>query len=57
MTKIKRLLRALLLIILLCIAMAGVPLFGILQNRERYQDKEVTIELVEKREDGESEKD
>ncbi|MGE0589946.1 MAG: hypothetical protein AB7O48_15315 [Cyclobacteriaceae bacterium] len=52
MKKFKRVLRYVMLSLLIVFAAAGVGITGTIFNtRERYRDKEITIEQVDKREE------
>lgn len=57
MEKIKKGLRLLVMVLLLILAVFGIGLTGnfLNNNRERYADREIRIEHVEKREDDEDE--
>ncbi|HEY3403529.1 MAG TPA: hypothetical protein VGK59_09095 [Ohtaekwangia sp.] len=58
MEKIKKALRLFVILFMLMLAASGVGIMGVLNpNRGRFQDKEIQIELVEKKEDEEEEKD
>jgi len=51
MIKFKKILRILGLTILILMALSGVGIIGVLfsNNRERYQDKKITVEMVDKK--------
>jgi uncharacterized protein YceK len=51
MKTFKKILRAIVLALLILLALSGIGVVGALfsSNRERYQNKKVTIELVEKK--------
>jgi Na+-transporting methylmalonyl-CoA/oxaloacetate decarboxylase gamma subunit len=54
MKKLKRITRFLILLLILVLALSGIGIM--INSRERYRDKETTIELMEKRkEDDEGE--
>lgn len=53
MEKVKKGLRLLILTILILLALCGVPI--IFTNKERYMDKEINTEQIEKDEDEEDE--
>lgn len=49
MQKLKKILRVLALMFLVLLALSGIGIIGAIFNtRERYQDKEIKIELVDK---------
>lgn len=59
MEKIKKIVRVIALTLLILLALSGIGIVGAFfnPNRERYQNKKVTIELVEKKKkQGEREK-
>lgn len=53
MKRVKQALRLLFIILLLILAASGIGIGNIFYTRERYMDKEIKIERVEKKEDEE----
>jgi hypothetical protein len=53
MTRLKKILRLIVLTIVLCLALAGIPVFGIfsVQKRDDLFDNEIKIEQVEVKEE------
>jgi len=50
MEKLKKIFRVIVLMLLILLALSGIGIVGAFFNRERYANKKVTIELVEKKE-------
>ena len=53
MKKLKKAVRLIGLLLFLLLAASGVGIGSIFNTKERYEDKEIRIELVEKKEDEE----
>jgi hypothetical protein len=53
MENFKKILRVFVLTLLILLALSGIGIVGALfsNNRERYRNKEITIEMVDKKED------
>ena len=55
MKNLKKLIRLIALVLFLILAASGIGISSVLTTKERYTDKEITIELLQKKEDEEDE--